>query len=337
MILPAASVALSARLGKTCSPLVFGCAYLGSSWPSRRVAREAQLFTWLDQVYAAGVNTFDTAHLYGLGASERTLGGWCRRTGLREQLVVATKGCLPHPGARHRINAKALRADLGSSLGRLGMDYVDIYFLHRDDPSMPVSEIIEICHEQMKDGSVRLFGVSNWTHERIEEANLYAEARGLRKIELSSPHFSLAWWRRAPYSSSVSLAGPAGVAGRSWYMEHQLPVFAWASMAQGFFSDRARSAFVKESLSPIAWQRRRAYDHPENVARRERARILGERLGLSTAQVALAYLRAQRFPVFPIAGMTRRRSLEQSVQALSVRLMDAEVRWLEQGDGTASP
>lgn len=337
MTVPSESGALSAKLGKDFSPLVFGCAHLGSPWPGGRAAREAQLFSWLDQVSAAGVNAFDTAHLYSLGASERTLGGWCRRNGLRDQLVIATKGCLPYVGSRPRISAKALRADLGRSLERLGTDYIDIYFLHKDNPRMPVSEIVEICHEQMKDGSVRLFGVSNWTHERIQEANRYAEARGLRKIEVSSPHFSLAWWHRMPYPSSVSLAGPGGAAGRAWYAEHQMPVFAWASMAQGYFRERVRPASVKERVSPITWQRRWAYEHADNAARRERARILGKRKGLSTAQVALAYLRAQRFPVFPVVGMTRSPSLRQNVQAFSASLVEAEVHWLEHGDAEALP
>jgi len=316
---------VGSRLGKPCSRLVFGCAYLAPSGPKgRRPATLDRIGAWLDQVYAAGCTVFDTAKLYGLGNSERALGQWCRQRGLREKLVIATKGCFPALGLRSRINARDLRSDLRGSLERLQSDYVDIYFLHRDDPKLPAGEIVELCHEEMKDGAVRMLGVSNWTHRRIEEANAYASERNLRPIEISSPHFSLADWRHQPYPSSVSLAGDAGAAGRAWYARQGMPVFAWAAMAQGWFQPRRGSAL-------IALQRRWAYGHGANAARRERAQVLAARLGLTAPQVALAYAVSQPFPVFPLVSTTSAASLRQDLDAMALRLTAEECAWLERG------
>ena len=320
-----ADVQLGERLRKPCSRLAYGCAYLAPvGGRARAPAALERSADWLDQVYAAGCTVFDTAKLYGLGNSERALGAWCRRSGLRERIVIATKGCFPSLGLRSRINARDLKADLRGSLERLQTDYIDIYFLHRDDPKRPAGEILELCHEEMKNGAVRMLGVSNWTHERIAEANRYAAERKLRPIEVSSPQFSLAWWRHQPYPSSVSLAGPAGEAGRAWYAREQMPVFAWAAMAQGFFQPASGSGLIR-------LQRRWAYGQADNRARRARAEVLAQRRGLTAPQVALAYLVSQPFPVFPIVSTTRAASLQQNMAAVALRLSPAEIDWLERG------
>jgi aryl-alcohol dehydrogenase-like predicted oxidoreductase len=320
-----ADVQLGERLRKPCSRLAYGCAYLAPvGRKGRAPAALDRIGGWLDQVYAAGCTVFDTAKLYGVGNSERALGAWCRRSGLREQIVIATKGCFPSLGLRSRINARDLKADLRGSLERLQSDYTDIYFLHRDDPRLPVGEIVELCHEEMQDGAVRMLGVSNWTHERIAEATRYAAERKLRRIEISSPHFSLAWWRHQPYPSSVSLAGAAGEDGRAWYTQEQMPVFAWAAMAQGFFQPGSGNGLIR-------LQRRWAYGHADNRARRGRAEALAKRRGLTAPQVALAYLVSQPFPVLPIVSTTRAASLQQNMAAVAQRLTLAEIAWLERG------
>src|SRR5262249_49753406 len=144
-----------------------------------------------DTFREAGENLFDSAHVYafwlpgGSGASERALGEIVRRRGDRANVVLATKGGHPHmKGGYERperyLSPEVIAGDIAESRGRLGVEAIDLYFLHRDDLRVPVSEIMDALEEHIAAGRVREIGASNWTTARIEEANRYAAARGRR-------------------------------------------------------------------------------------------------------------------------------------------------------------
>jgi aryl-alcohol dehydrogenase-like predicted oxidoreductase len=332
--IPDPAAALSRNLHKTCSRLVYGCAHLADARtliPGSRTSE--RILSWLDKVYAAGCTIFDTAAIYGFGGSERLLGAWIKSRDLREQVVIATKGCHPTLLGRRRVTMRDLEADLNASLDRLQTDYLDIFFLHRDDPSMPAAEVIEICARVLNAENVRMLGVSNWTHERISEANAHAKESGLRPIQISSPHLSLADWRRSPWPNCVSISGAEGRAARAWYTRTGLPVFAWSSLAQGFLSGRYGSGAQPglRSLSLGRLHCLRSYGTSENFARLERAAILAEEKGINVPQIALAYLVSQPFPVFPIVSTSQERSLKENLQAVALELTDDETSWLETG------
>ena len=108
----------------------------------------------LDDTFAQGCTAFDTAHVYAGGDCERTLGGWIQERGLRDQVVIITKGA--HPNAdRQRLTPSDINADLSDSLERLQTDYVDLYLLHRDDPTVPVGPILETLNEHQRAGRRR--------------------------------------------------------------------------------------------------------------------------------------------------------------------------------------
>ena len=130
-------------------------------------------FALLDAVFEMGGNTLDTAHIYAGGNSERGIGQWMRSRSNREQVVIISKGC-HHNADRKRVTPFDLATDLHDSLARLQTDYIDVYLLHRDDPSLPVGPIVEAFNEHWRAGRIRAFGGSNWTHERIQAANDYA-------------------------------------------------------------------------------------------------------------------------------------------------------------------
>jgi aryl-alcohol dehydrogenase-like predicted oxidoreductase len=114
-------------------------------------------FALLDEVYALGCNAFDTAHVYGNGDSERTLGRWIRERGRREQVVIITKGA--HPNAdRQRVTPFDITSDLHDSLARLQVETIDLYLLHRDDPTAPVGPIVEVLNEHKTAGRIHAFG-----------------------------------------------------------------------------------------------------------------------------------------------------------------------------------
>ena len=133
----------------------------------------------LDACVDMGITTFDTAENYGL--SEVSLGNWMRDRKNRDKLVIISKGCHPYDG-KDRVNPEELIKDIEDSFKRLGTDYIDIYFMHRDDLKIEVGPMVEILNEYHKKGKIGAFGGSNWTHERIEEANMYAKEHGFTRI-----------------------------------------------------------------------------------------------------------------------------------------------------------
>src|SRR5712692_3178319 len=122
-------------------------------------------FALFDGVLAHGITAFDTAHQYAHGDAERLLGRWMHERGVREQVFILSK-CAHHTADRRRVTPADITTDLMDSLARLDTDYVDLYVLHRDDPSVPVGPIVEALNEHYAAGRIRAFGGSNWSVER---------------------------------------------------------------------------------------------------------------------------------------------------------------------------
>ncbi len=312
--LPATDLAVSAFC---CGAAPFGTTVTGE-------ALDRLFGTFLD----AGGNVFDTAHCYccwlpdGAGASERALGELVRRFGVRDRVVIATKG--GHPSLRpylerpdYYISPETIAADLDDSLARLGLDRVDLYFLHRDDARVPVGEIVELLNAEIARGRVRYLGASNWPVARIEEANAYAAAHGLQGFAASQPQFSLAQGNVVPGPDpTLRTLAPADLA---WHAAAQLPVLAYSSTACGYFAGSTGAAAVGQ------------FDNPVSQARRTRARRLAAELGSTPTQVALAYLRHQPFPVIPILGTTNPAHLQEAFGAVDITLTPAQCAWLADG------
>ena len=274
-----------------------------------------------DRFVACGGNAIDTAHVYGGGRAERALGKWLQMRKNRQSVVVVGKGAHPDEHWASRINPSAIAADLAESLERLQTDYIDLYLLHRDDPSVPAGEIVECLNEHQRAGRIRAFGGSNWSPDRFTQANTYALEHQLVPFVASSPQFSLATMNEPPLPGCVALSD----ADQEWYARHQFPVLAWTSQARGFFSgryspdDRASEEMVRIWFSP------------ENFSRLERAGELGRQRGVSANTVALAYVLCQPYPTFAIIGPRSLDQLNASMEALEIRLSPEEVRWLNTG------
>lgn len=285
-------------------------------------------FELLDEVFAAGGNTFDAAHHYGNGDCERVLGKWMDARRVREQVVILTKGA-HHSIDRRRVTPFDITADLYDSLARLNTDYVELYVLHRDDPNVPVGPIVEILNEHHRAGRIGAFGGSNWSVERIQTANSYAQEHDLVPFAVSSPNFSLAEQVQAPWDGCVSIGGPANSAARAWYQETQMPVFAWSSIANGFFAGRFdhqdRTAFAS-NLDPSS---AKAYCYDDNFERLERvARLAGEK-ELTIPQIAMAYVLHQPLNLFALVGSRSGDEFRANIAALETRLTDDEMAWLD--------
>ena len=274
---------------------------------------------------AAGGTTFDTAHVYGRGASERALGELIRERGGTDGLVIVDKGA--HPSLDDwlpRVTPEALLQDLEESLDRLGITTIDLYLLHRDDPTVPVGPLVECLSNQVVAGRIRAFGGSNWTPSRIDAANAYAAAHGLPGFVASSPQFSLAFPTKVAAPGGVSLGGDH--VALEWYRRNGLAILCWSSQAKGYF------ALPEEAAPGDVPDRLRPFDTPANRERRDRARELARRHRCTPTQIALAWHLHQPIKAFPIVGTGRQSHLEDCLGALEVPLTAEEVGWLEQVD-----
>jgi aryl-alcohol dehydrogenase-like predicted oxidoreductase len=299
-------------LGRELSVLALGTAYLADDG-------EDASFELLDAWLELGGNLVDCARQYGDGECERILGRWLAARGAHDDVVVITKGAhhvthgTEHDPSRKRVTPADIAADLAESLEALRTDAIDLYFLHRDDPSKPVGPIVEALNEHAAAGRIRTIGASNWTTERIEDANQHAAANGRRGFQASSPGLSLAEPRDNPWPETVFARSAEA---REWYERHQFPLFAWSSQAGGFFAGR-RDELVE-----------RVYVDEGNLERLRRATELGAHTGFSANEVALAWVLHQPFPAYAIIGPRSVPELHESVVGLDVELTPDEVRWL---------
>jgi aryl-alcohol dehydrogenase-like predicted oxidoreductase len=282
----------------------------------------------LDDIFALGGNTFDTAHGYGSGSSERALGRWLKARGNRDDVVIITKGA-HHNQDRRRVTPYDISADLHDSLARLGVDFIDIYLLHRDDPSVPVGPIVDVLNKHQAAGKIGIFGGSNWSHERIRAANDYAAANGLNGFYISSPQLSLAEQIHEPWPECVSVGGPAGKAALSYYAEADIPLFTWSSLAGGFFSGR----FTRDNLDSFTEYLDKlcvtSYCSEDNFRRLDRAQDLARQKDLTLPQIALAYVLSQPLTIHALVGCANQREFAENIAAMAVRLSPQEMAWLE--------
>lgn len=274
----------------------------------------------LDAFVAAGGTCLDMAYVYAGGKSEQAVGEWLRQRGNRDQLVLLDKGAHPK-GAGPRVNPQAIKEDIGESLMRLGIDSLDIWMLHRDDPTQPVGPILEALNAEVDSGRIRVFGASNWSIQRLDEAMSHAEARDLRPFAASSPQLSLAIVNEPMWPGCVSLDTVA----LDWYRQRQMPLFAWSSQANGFFTGRYRPEDTSNSDMV------RVYYNEENWARLRRAQEIAEKKGCTANNVAAAYVLCQSLPVFSLIGPANPAELATSLPALDVNLTREELLYLERG------
>ncbi len=307
-------------VAKPISRLVQGSIMIGSNNPDS--------FRILDEIFALGCNTFDTAHVYGNGDVERTFGRWVNERGNREQLVVLGKGA-HHNQDRKRVTPHDITADIYDSLARFGFDFIDLYLLHRDDPTQPVGPIVEVLNAHNKAGRIGAFGGSNWSTERIQEANEYAAANGLTPFAAASPNFSLADQIREPWEGCVSISGPGRKAARDYYQANQMPLFTWSSLAGGFFSGRLNRDNVGQMETYLDKLAVHSYASDDNFRRLDRAQELAEEKGLSIPQIATSYVMSQPLNIFALVGCQNATEFAANMAAAELKLTPEECDYLD--------
>ena len=282
----------------------------------------------LDAVYAEGVNTFDTARVYGL--SEQSLGSWMAARGLRNQVVILSKCAHPDASWRKRVSEKEIRADLEESCRLLRTDYIDIYLLHRDDPEVEAGEIVEILNDLHKEGRIGAFGGSNWTHQRIAEANEYADRHQLQPFTVSSPNFGLAVQGDDLWGGGcVTISGPENKDAREWYRQTQMPVIAYSSLGRGFFSGKIKGNEPEKASLYMDEISMKGYASPENFERLRRCEKMAAEKNCAISQLAMAWIYRQKLNTFAVVSTSSPVRMQENIDALSIELTDEEVKYLD--------
>jgi aryl-alcohol dehydrogenase-like predicted oxidoreductase len=308
-------------VAKPVSRLVQGSIMISSS-------NVPECFYLLDSILDMGCNTFDTAHVYGGGDNERTFGRWLRERGNRNNVNIIGKGAHLSQD-RKRVTPWDITSDIYDSLARFKIDHIDIYLLHRDDPEVPVGPIVETLHEHKKAGRILAYGGSNWSHERIAEANAYAAAHGLDPFVASSPNFTLAVQNQPPWDGCISISAADAKPSRDYYAGLNMPLFTWSSLAGGFFSGRLRRDNLESFETYLDKLAVTTYASEENFKRLDRVQQLAEEKGLTIPQIATAYVMSYPLNIFALVGCQTADEFKDNMAASEMRLTAAEMAWLE--------
>ena len=215
--------------------------------------------------------------------------------------------------------------DLEESLRRLQLDFIDLYWLHRDDPSIPVGRMLDTLERARQDGLIRWYAASNWTAPRLREAAEYSKVHDLPGMVASQIQWSLAAMipGSIPDDTMVSMNDE----NHLYYQETGMPVVAYSAQASGFFSGKYSIDQPGSGHQHV----RKMYGTEENWGRLQRATELAAALDCTANQIALAYLIAQPFPAFPIAGCRNLGQVKDSCGAMNLHLTPQQVSYLENG------
>ncbi len=325
---------LLGRSGLRVSDLCLGAMTFGEDWGWGAAKEEARKI--YDTFREAGGNFIDTANIYTNGSSEKLVGEFI--AGHREEVVLATKytnavvgfsgkpGTDPNAGGNQRKNmVQAVEA----SLKRLGTDYIDLYWLHIWDGITPAEEVMRAFDDLVRAGKVLYVGISDTPAWEIAKSNTLAELRGWTRYVGLQIEYSLL--ERTVERELIPLA-----------KDQKMTVLAWSPLRGGQLTGKYLPENVKESeadgarLHTAMMKGRFDSDEEEKTAAIVREVIaVAEELGVSSAQVALAWLRYRPVPVIPIIGARKLEQLEDNIRSLEVTLSPAQLERLDKA--TAVP
>ena len=304
------------------SNVVLGGANFGS------VIDEKNSFALMDTFVDRGGNCIDTARLYGFtGKSEACIGRWlAANPDKREKLVISTKG--GHPELKtmdvSRLGKKELESDLDESLSALGVDCIDIYWLHRDDEAILAGEIIETLNGFIRKGKIKSIGASNWKSSRVIEANRYAKEKGLSPFVATQVQWSLAHINEGTYDPTTTAMTDEEY---EVYSKTELSAFAFSSQAMGIFSLLEKGG--EEALTGAV---RKFYLNDITLKRYDRALSLAKKYGMPISSVIMSYVYSDyNISAHVLIGPNNTELLLDSITNPNLILTSEEIMWLKNG------
>jgi aryl-alcohol dehydrogenase-like predicted oxidoreductase len=298
------------------SAICLGTSNFGATIP------QADAFALMDAFVEQGGNFLDTAHVYAnwiptlpKSISEKTIGAWMKARNNRHQIIIGTKGAHPDLATMHiaRLAPANIVQDLNESLNHLQTETIDLYWLHRDDPTRPVGEIVETLDAQVKAGKIRAFGCSNWSTVRMKAAWDYANAQGCHGFVANQPMWSLA----QPNPAAFGMPGLAAMdaAMFAFHQQSGWAIIPYTSQARGFFHKVAA-----QGMTGLSERDRQAYWNAENERRATIVQQLAQEYSATPTQIALAYLICQSPPTIPVIGCRTLAHLQDSLGADTISL-----------------
>lgn len=305
------------------APLMFGGNVFG--W----TADEAMSFHLLDAFVARGFNCIDTADVYSAwvpghqgGESETILGKWFKRSGKRNQVVIATKLGMAMGSLQGGLGKNYIASQVEQSLLRLQTECIDLYQSHKDDPATPLEETLEAYGRLIDQGKVRIIGASNYKGERLREAVELARREGLPVYQTLQPEYNL-YDRKQFEQDAQPIATELG-----------LGVIPYSSLASGFLTGKYTS---KEDIAGTSRERKLgAYFDERGLRILKTLREVANEAGVEPAAVALAWLIAQPTILAPIASATNLKQLESNFKAVELQLTPRQLDQLDRSSKSTS-
>jgi aryl-alcohol dehydrogenase-like predicted oxidoreductase len=309
------------RSGLKVSRISLGC--MTYSDPARGshawILNEEQSQPFFRQAIELGITFFDTANAYNNGASEEVLGRAIKRYAKRDEVVIGTKVFnRMRPDANGRgTSRKAIMAEIDASLMRLGMDYVDLYQIHRLDPETPIEETMEALHDVVKAGKALYIGASSMLAWQFAKCLYTADKNGWTRFISMQNHMNLMY--REEEREMISLCAEEGIGMTPWSpLARGRVTRPWAAQAdtgRGASDNYSRMLYTKTEEAD-----RLVVDAVEAVAKER---------GVPMAQVALAWLLQKPAVAAPVVGATKPEQLVDAAEAVSLKLTAEEVARLE--------
>jgi aryl-alcohol dehydrogenase-like predicted oxidoreductase len=301
------------RTGESVSEICLGPMYFGS-----KVDRETS-FALLDQYYEAGGRFLDTANIYATWVdgyddpeSEPLVGEWLAERGVRDEMTIATKLGFGYGDVPNGLNPDLINQEIDRSLDRMGVDTIDLLYVHVDDPDTPQTDVIEALAAAVDAGTVRHLGASNVPAWRLARANRIAKERGLPRFECVQPRFSyLIPDRDADFGGQL----PATDELVDYCDQADLTLLPYSPTLSGCYGRDDR---------PIP----DGYTRSENRVKMRIVEDIAERKGLNGNTVALAWMRSRDQPTVPVIGCSTPEQLAQNLAAVDVSFTEAEQRRL---------
>lgn len=297
---------------------------------------EDHVFELFDRYRELGGNTFDTARAYGgfadqlsFGLCEAYVGEYIRSRQCRRDVVVITKGGFPalNPDftmKRFRLTREAILGDFYTSYDNLQIGAIDLYLLHRDDPSLPVPAIMDTLFEIADTGDVKALGVSNWSIERILEANAYAASQNRPGFVISEIQ-----WGYAYLDNEMRQDDTVSIMNKSLYkkyLEAGIPVMAFTPQDGGLWSKLYSGEETWDTLAPS----RKLFDCPVNRRKYKKIEEYCNRNNVSPAALVTAYLASHKAVCAPILGCRSIRQLEDSMAGADLNLEEKVIEWMDE-------
>ncbi|WP_029214595.1 aldo/keto reductase family protein [Kallotenue papyrolyticum] len=283
-----------------------------------KVAEEAARRV-VERAYEQGINFFDLADIYGKGGAERQMGAILRQYP-RHTLVISSKVFWPMSEDINDqgLSRKHIMESIDKSLERLGTDYLDIYFCHRPDPETPIEETARAMDDLIHQGKVLYWGTSEWSAAQIVEAYEICERYNLYKPVVEQPQYSMLYRERVE-QQIMPVTAPRGIG-----------LVVWSPLAQGMLTGKYDAGIPEDSrFAREPWARER-YMTDANIERVRRLKAIADELGISRAQLALAWVLRTPAVSSAIIGATRPEQIDDNVRAAEVQLSAEVIERIEQ-------